>query len=296
MQPSCPLAHFLLAGYAAGAVVCGTLEHTMNADSFAAASMLAAVTKGPAADVDPVDEGQHTKSPPAGEVRPLVTERPTRAPSAVVRPMTATDLPVTAVLHRELLPHGLFPLLGDRFVVRWHETFLRSDAAWAAVATRRDSPEVVGFLLGDIDHRRYLDDVLTGHRRDLLRLGLGGLARNPRLAGHFLRTRTLSYARRLLRRTPPTAEVRPGTGPTAVLSAVAVDPAGRGSGAGRSLVEEFGRAADAAGCVKTMLVTRVGAEGAGDFYRRLGWEAGTVHRDRDGHLIQTFCRPGPRAR
>jgi len=276
--------------------MCGTLEHTMNTDSVAATSTPAAVTKRPAVDGETVDEGQHAKSSPAGEVPPTITEGPTPGLRAVVRPMTAADLRVTAVLHRELLPHGLFPLLGERFVVRWHETFIRSDAAWAAVATRRDSSDVIGFLLGDIDHRRYLAEVLTGHRRDLLRLGLWGLLRDPRLAAHFLRTRTVSYARRLLRRTPPAAGARPGAGPTAVLSAVAVDPAARGSGAGRALVEEFGRVADAAGCGKTMLVTRVGAEGAGDFYGRLGWEAGTVHRDRDGHLVQTFARPGPAAR
>lgn len=268
----------------------------MNAESSLTASTPAALTEGVAGGDEPSSPGARLDFPPPGEMRPIITEHPTPQSRAVVRPMTASDLTTTAVLHRELLPHGLFPLLGDRFVVRWHETYLRSDNAWAAVATRGDSPEVVGFLLGDIDHRRYLADVLADHRRDLLRLGVAGLARNPRLAGHFLRTRTLSYARRLLRRSPTTAEVRPGTAPTAVLSAVAVDPAARGSGAGRALVEEFGRAADAAGCVKTMLVTRAGADGAGDFYRRLGWEAGTVHRDRDGHLVQSFCRPGPATR
>ena len=64
----------------------------------------------------------------------------------------------------------------------------------------------------------------------------------------------------------------------------------RGRGAGAALVERFATAAKAAGARSAVLVTFAGEDGAGPFYKRLGWEHLEDRRDRDGHELSVFSR------
>jgi ribosomal protein S18 acetylase RimI-like enzyme len=223
-----------------------------------------------------------------------------------IRAATVADLPVTADLHARLLPHGLFPLLGAAFMRRWHATFLAG--APVGAASGRDKPttygvvlvaekpdgEIVGFLVGTTDQAGYVSSVLEHHRRALTLAGARAMLVRPHVALHFLRTRSGRYARRLLR--TGAARHRHGDdgrhGGTharvAVVTAVAVTDAARGTGVGARLVADFLTAARAAGAPAAELVTKAGDEGASAFYARLGWTEADVHRDRDGDLVRRF--------
>jgi GNAT superfamily N-acetyltransferase len=227
---------------------------------------------------------------------------PPAGDSVVIRPATRADLTFTVRSHCRELPHGLFPLLGPPFMTRWHATFLDSAAAVALVAEDPEGARPVGFLLGAVDQARLVQEVVSEHRMSLAVTGLGGLLRRPRLLLHFLRTRGVAYARRLLW-TPLASRVvrrtatdlpRPSPHEVAVVSAIAVESTMRGRGVGKALVRTFLERAAAAGAPQAQLTTRAGSDGAGRFYARLGWQHVDDHVTRDGLVMSTFSYPlGP---
>lgn len=221
-----------------------------------------------------------------------------------VRPATEHDLSITAAAHARLLPHGLFPRLGPRYMQRWHATFLDSPHGVALVAHNCSAGSqgrpVAGFLVGSTHQARHVDRVVARHRGDLARAGALALARRPLLGVHFVRTRSRTYARRLLGRRRPHRSRAPAAGPgtvsgvradsqqVAVITAVAVEPDVRGSGIGAQLVAVFLDLARASGAPVAELVTYTGTGGASAFYERLGWVAVREHTTLDGEVVRTF--------
>lgn len=222
----------------------------------------------------------------------------------VVRPATARDLQAMARWHCRHLRHGLFPLLGQRFVRHWHATFLGSPHGLALVAeeTRTPDPVAVGFLVGSTDQVRHVDHVIRRHRLQLGLVGLLALAARPRLWRHFFQTRSRRYLQRLLGRSTSAPQgTTTGMGPrdeagaasgqkphVAVITAVVVEPSARGSGAGTALVSSFISMATAAGAPEAQLVTMAGPAGKGPFYRKLGWQQIDEHSTRDGAVMSTY--------
>ncbi|MGJ7442235.1 GNAT family N-acetyltransferase [Aquipuribacter sp. MA13-6] len=225
----------------------------------------------------------------------------------VVRRATPADVDFTARTHRQHLPHGLFPLLGDAFMRRWHATYLDAPHGVALVAVRTDSTgdHRLGCLVGAVDQVAHVDHVVRHHRLHLGAVGALSLLVRPRLALHFLRTRAPSYLRRLTGRPAPagpvesTEQTHGDSGPSrrslhdpvAVITAVVVTPDGRGAGVGAALVAGFVARARAAGTPEAQLTTLDGAGGAGPFYEALGWQRGDVHPTRDGALMATYHLP-----
>lgn len=187
-----------------------------------------------------------------------------------VRELSRSDLRHVARLHADALPHGFLTKLGQPFLRAYDRTFADSPHAVAYVAEVDGHP--VGFLLGVTDPGRHAGWMRRERRGRLATLGVLGLATHPVTARHFLRTRVGRYLRAWRggrgRRgaAGSTASVEP-----AVLSHIAVEAGGRGSGAGRLLVERFLGAASAAGVPEARLLTLTDDDGAGAFYRRLGW-------------------------
>lgn len=187
------------------------------------------------------------------------------------------------------LSHGFFPRLGPAFVRRWHASYLDDPRAIALVAVEVGDDRPVGFLLGSSDHGQFVPASIARHRRQLLSAGAVALARRPGLLVHFAQTRAVHYARRLLaprlRASPSGA---PAPAPTvAVVSAVVVEPAFRGRGAGHALITTFLARARQAGTGSAELVTTARG-GAETFYRRLGWRESGRRIDRSGVEILTF--------
>lgn len=231
--------------------------------------------------------------------------RPDRS-GLLVRPATRSDIEFTARTHSHQLPHGLFPLLGQPFMRRWHQTFLLAPQGVALVAVRtdREGERLAGFLVGAVDQVGLVQHVVQHHRLQLGAVGVWSLLLRPRLGLHFLRTRAPAYVRRLAGR-PAAPDARgdssdarldgrpPGDrcAPVAVITAVVVTPDARGVGAGAELVAEFVARARIVGAPEAQLTTLDGPEGAGPFYEALGWKRQGVHPTRDGVLMATYCLP-----
>ncbi|WP_336712004.1 GNAT family N-acetyltransferase [Arthrobacter sp. USHLN218] len=231
------------------------------------------------------------------------------APTVTIRPATAADLPAMAAWQCRYVPDGLFPQMGERFVRRWHGSFLDTPYGVALVAERPDasgtgtSAAPIGFLVGSTDQVRHVEEVVRRHRMRLASAGLVALAGRPRLAAHFIRTRARSYLSRILRNAnagnrhpgdsadagaPAVETITTAADQVAVITAVAVDTAARGSGAGQLLVERFLEEARAAGAPRAELVAMLGEGSAAPFYDRLGWIPVGEHPSRDGSLARTY--------
>lgn len=216
---------------------------------------------------------------------------------SAIRWAEAADLRATAQAHVRFLPVGLFPSMGERFLRRWHRTFLRLPYGIALVAVDRQArgDQVVGFLLGTTDQAAQTNALLSDRRAlvELSASGLLALLRRPRLAARFARTRGRPWLHKLVQRrattgfTPGARSVKP----VAVLAAVAVESDARGRGLGAALVRRFLAEARAGGVDVAELVTVVPAEGGAgaEFYERLGWCATGDRRTRDGTTVRTYA-------
>lgn len=213
-----------------------------------------------------------------------------------VRPATHRDLRAMSRAHVDLLPVGLFPSLGPRFVRRWQRTFLdsRHGVGYVAVDPSAPGDGFVGFLLGTTDQTAHMAALLTNRRAvaSLAVAAVGALVRRPRVATRLLRSRVGPWTRRFRSRKPRgDAPDRPTSAPqVAVMIALAVRPEWRGTGIGSRLVTHFVEHARLAGATTAELVTPAGPTGAPTFYERLGWEAGPRPTNRDGDGLCVYRR------
>lgn len=225
--------------------------------------------------------------------RPSSTIRTVLPGGLVLRTAVPADLRETAGQHVRLLPVGLFPHMGPRFLRRWHRTFLRiaHGIAFVVVDPARDQ-KVVGFLLGSTDQAAHMDALLRDRRSiiELVAAGSVALLVRPHLAVKFLRTRGRAWLRRVVgQRMSVPSGVRVNRPPSvAVLSAIAVEPHLRGQGVGAHLVRHFIAEARASGSAVAELVTEAGSAGAGGLYERLGWRAAGERVTRDGTMVCTY--------
>lgn len=177
---------------------------------------------------------------------------------------------------------------------RWLQTFLTEHHGVALVAVTNDAQQQqVGFLVGSTNQVRHVADVLRHHKWSLLLAGLAALCIRPRVLLHFLRTRARPYLRRIMGRAndPRTgANTRPAS---AVITSLVVLPTVRGGGIGGLLVEDFLERAAADQASLAELVTTAGAEGAGAFYTKIGWDRLEERYSKDGTPIHTYHRSLP---
>lgn len=240
----------------------------------------------------------------------------------LLRRLRPGDTVATARMHRRLLPNGLFPRLGPRFLRHWHGTFLDTPAATGLAVVHHG--EVVAFLLAALDQRLYLHQTLRRHRWSLMWRGALGLLVRPAVLVQFLRTRARTYSRHLL----PTPRRGAGAGATtgtehgtengtatgsasghadpapdpperrvrvAVVHAVVTSEQARGQGCARALLDTATEAARRARADHVALVTDVpgpdtgqAATGAAATYERLGWRRVEVRRHRDGRWVAEY--------
>ena len=206
-----------------------------------------------------------------------------------IRPMTRADVAFAARLHAAALPHGFFARLGQPFLRTYYETFRTSPhaVAFTAEVQRRRAGVLVG-TTGNGAHYRW---VLRRYGARLAWIGLLALLARPSELIFFLRTRVVRYLRGWLRLRSAAPESGSGsTSVVAVLTHVAVAPEVRSGGTGTALVQAFVDAARVRGCTEACLVTLAGADGAGQFYRRMGWIHVEDRCDADGRGISVFAR------
>jgi GNAT superfamily N-acetyltransferase len=197
--------------------------------------------------------------------------------------MTASDVPYVAALHRECLPHGLFPALGERFL--GHYLFSYATSPFGIALIVEVDGVSAGFLVGSFDGGAHRSHVVRQHGTSLAIRGGVAMLFRPAAAWRFLRTRFARYAIGFTRR-----RLEPSQGASTitsvpragVLSHVVVAPSARGSGAGATLVTSFVQRVAATEARAAELLTRDDELGAGPFYACLGWRHDGHLTDRDG--------------
>lgn len=217
-----------------------------------------------------------------------------------IRPLHPDHLRATATLHAHQLPNGLFPALDPRFLRSWHRTFIDSDHAAAVVLVDTSAHDtVVGYLLLALDPPAHVHELKVKHRRRLLREGVLGLVRRPRVGVYFARTRAVRYAVRLLARRPCRPDTIGEERVPAVVHAVVTHPGYARRGIATRLLHWAQLRAADAGLDQLALVTdedktSAGAvlapdesQGAAPMYDRLGWRRVAQH-ERDGRSLVEF--------
>lgn len=216
-----------------------------------------------------------------------MTQTAVASRQVAIRHLDGSGVDFAARLHRQALPHGLFPRLGHAFLRVYHHAFCRSPHAIALVAEVNGRP--AGFLVGTVRQREHYRWLLADSGGRLLGRAVLGVLRRPPLAWRILRTRASRYLAALARlgRTGSPQASR-ASGRAGVLTHVAVSTDARGGGVGAQLVDAFLREAGAHGIAVARLTTLSGPEGAGDFYRRLGWDRVAERSDWDGQPIEVY--------
>jgi len=207
------------------------------------------------------------------------------------RRMAAADLPFVVDQHLHHFPDGFFARLGPTFLSEYYRAFLTGSAVSATIAEMEGRP--VGYLVGVSDPAEHRDHVVRRHGRSLVLKAATAMLLRPPLGLLFLRTRAGLYARKLLRRRTqpePSAKVV-ATGPTAVLTHVAITPGAQSHGIGSELIRRFDEEVAANGCKQVTLVTASGVEGAGPYYEHRGWTACGQRCTPDGLWLTTYQRP-----
>lgn len=202
--------------------------------------------------------------------------------------LATSHVSFAAVLHERSLAEGLFPRLGRSFLRVYYRSFIASPHAAALVARRDGRP--VGILVGTVRNRAHYGWVT---RRWGFRLALAAtfaLAKRPRLALHFARTRAARYRRALMRHSKPPANGSGSEAPddVAVLTHLSVTEDARGRGVGRALVGAFVEEARRAGALEAHLVTAAGETGAGGFYASSGWRHDGDRANHEGDPVSAF--------
>lgn len=198
-----------------------------------------------------------------------------------VRPLTSADLDFAAALHSEALPDGFFVSLGRPFLTRYYAAFVASPHAIGLVAVGVEERQ--GVLVGTIDDAAHYRWVIRHQYGALVRAGARGLARDPRLAARFARTRARRYLRgaRLLGRRRRGGSIAPSAPTTGALTHIAVVSERRENGVGTKLVNAYVKSAFAHGALRLRVATKADG-GATDFYRHLGWRPAESTRNLDG--------------
>lgn len=194
-----------------------------------------------------------------------------------VRSLDGPHRRFAADLHRRVLPTGLFPRLGPRFLLSYHAAFEQSPYGVALIASAGAEP--VGLLLGTTDDQAHHRWVIRHRSGRLALAGTAALLCRPTLAVLFARTRARRYLTRFLRLRRAAAEgghvARSGRGAGEAagnLTHVAVSPDRHGAGIGSALVDAYIHAAEVAGTRLVRVITSQDGPQAVGFYERLGWE------------------------
>ncbi|MGH2572276.1 MAG: GNAT family N-acetyltransferase [Actinomycetota bacterium] len=192
-----------------------------------------------------------------------------------MRPARAEDARDLARLHREALPTGFLPSLGDRFVALLYRALAQDPEAVALVAEDRQG--VVGFAAA-------VPSVRTFYKRFYIRHGVAAaMAAAPRLL-------RLS----ILRRARETAGYPNGMHglPEAELLSIAVSEHARAGGVGSALAEEVLNQLARQGVSEVRVVVGANNDAANRFYAKVGFRPArriAVHHGQLSNVLVTRC-------
>ena len=174
-----------------------------------------------------------------------------------IRPMTADDVAAAAQMHGHCIDRGFLVRLGPRFLRQLYRCLAADDAGKVWIALD-DAGRVIGVCAYARDVRRLYRRVI---RRGWFRLALATLPHSlhPRIAKGVLDA--LRYPRKVSRKRLPAAEIL----------SIAVDPATRGAGVGRMLLERAVAQARQDGQEQIKVLAGTVLEVANRFYQACGF-------------------------
>jgi ribosomal protein S18 acetylase RimI-like enzyme len=223
-------------------------------------------------------------TPPPRAAEAATSRLPEEAAGLTVRDLDRNDVRNSALLHARVLDMEFVARLGPAFLRSYHRAWIDSPVA-LALAVDDSSGHLAGVLLGAYDTPLQVSSMLRGHGLRLALRMLAAISVRPGLAASLVRTRLARYARGVARFALGSLRTRrqaPGAGGATTVRGpgevthLFVDPARRGEGVGRALIDEAARRAKAAGLAELELVTPPDLA-ARRFYERLGWqEAGEL--------------------
>jgi len=192
--------------------------------------------------------------------QPSLQPRPHHAPRLLIRRARGCDLPEIAAIHGRSLPDEFLAKLGRPFLARaFYPTLLEVNHAETIVAIR--DTQVAGFLTTRIGLSGALTDVLKRHPFRAVRHALSGLARRPgllrKLPGILVQLHNRS-------KQPPNC--------IAELFLMAVHPAHRRTGVGRSLIEHSAERLAARGIADYLVWLHADNTSADAAYNACGFE------------------------
>ncbi len=170
----------------------------------------------------------------------------------VLRTGTAADAGVAAALHASQIREGFLTFLGLRFLRRLYRRVPR--AAGSFLLVLENEGRAVGFLAGSVDVGALYKEFVVRDGALAVFDCAGRLLRSPRRVFETLRHGTTSDQ------------------DDAELLAVAIDPAARGLGGGRILVEGFLREISRRGRSTSRVIVASGNDRAVALYRRTGFD------------------------
>jgi colanic acid biosynthesis glycosyl transferase WcaI len=187
------------------------------------------------------------------------------------------DAVAAARLHRAAFPGFFLSSLGEEFLQQFYRGFLDDPTAVTVVA-RDGSGELRGVAVGTTDPAAFFSRLWRRHWLGFAAASVRATLRRPRAAPRLVRA---------LRYRGDTAS----DGASALLSSICVDPAWRGQGLGRFLLDGWIQQAGARGASVAFLTTdAVGNDAVQRFYTNQGWAVDERFETREGRPMLRYRR------
>ncbi|MGH1561485.1 GNAT family N-acetyltransferase [Mumia sp. DW29H23] len=197
--------------------------------------------------------------------------------NGMIRPAYEDDVAAVVAVHRASFPGFFLTSLGPRFLATFYAGLVRRELGILLVAVR--DGEVVGFVGGSPDQRRFYRSLVRRHGARLALAVLPALVRHPASAGRVLRGRERLHADH----DPPSTP--------ACLMSLAVDPAVQAHGYGEALVRAFDVEVRRRGGAGYVLTTdAVDNDAVNAFYLRLGLVRTRTSVTREGRALHEYTR------
>lgn len=195
-----------------------------------------------------------------------------------VRPATARDVNRIVEVHEEAFPQFFLTSLGPAFLARFYAAVVDDTASISLVAD--DGRSILGFVVGPLRPAGFFRGLLL---RQGLRFAVDAM---PAVA-----KRPFYTARHLLRGITYRGDLPDARPDMALVSSIAVVPAGAGSGAAGALLEAFClRAADLGSRAVYLTTDRDGNAAANRFYLKHDFLCDGQIERRDGRAMNRYVR------
>jgi ribosomal protein S18 acetylase RimI-like enzyme len=191
--------------------------------------------------------------------------------------LTAADIRPVARLHQAAFPGFFLSTLGEPFLALFYGGFLADSSAVTVVARGADG-SLLGVAVGTTEPAGFFGRLVRSRWPSFVLAGARAVVRNPGVTARLLR------AVRFRGGVP--AGFR-----GALLSSICVDPAMRGNGVGRQLVQAWTQEVARRGVDAALLTTDAeDNDVANRFYRSLGWVLSGGHVTPEGRAMNCYIK------